>query len=409
MLILTDVENADARITLESGHEPPKPEVFMQYASPRADRIDLPAKFFLNQKGVDYCVSRRVPLRDLRGLDGEKSLGFDWPGCRAQSLERLVVGNMLSRIELDRSEFISVRSPLIALTQSVLYGALIARFRVELKRRLVSQPATAKILVNPTVAMLFSDQATLAAALHSRSAAIGDLRAELMQGCEGLASQPGRFDDVAEATGLCARLLDAADGDSMLILSLSPGGSIGPAAETVLTYAGRMGLAEQLALLLVEFVQIAEKSYFRSMAEHDRYARSHPEELPRLLADPGFRSRLIEAGSRRGDMMTLRVSFERSIKARGAPGDIAIALRTKGLIGREARADSGTRRGKSVRTTDLESLLKSAARDDSYADLSLAYYSGFERACSGEGMVFSSSVVLDEMKNETTATMRIAV
>ena len=381
----------------------------MQYASPVADRIDLPAKFFLNQKGVDYCVNRRVPLRDLRGFDGEKSLGFDWPRCRAGSLEHMVVGHMLSCIVLDRSEFISVRSPLIAMTRSVLYGAVIARFRVELKRRLISQPRTAKILVNPSVAMLFSNSAALAAALNSRSAVIGDLRAELRQDCEGKASRPGRFDDAAEANRLCARLLDAADGDSMLILSLAPPGSVGPAAETVLSYAGKMGLAEQLALLLVEFIQIAEKSYFRSMAEHDRYARSHPEDLPRLLAEPEFRSRLIDAGSRRGDMMTLRVSFEGSRHDRGAPTDIAIALRTKGLIDRVNSADPETRRGKSVRTTDLESLLKSAARDDSYADLSLAYYAGFEQACAGEGMVFSSSVVLDEMKNETTATMRIAI
>jgi hypothetical protein len=392
-----------------SGQESPKLEVFMQYASPGADQIDLPAKFFLNQKGVDYCVRSRIPLRDLRAFDGEKSLGFDWPRCHAESLERMVVGNMLLRIELDRSEFISVRSPLIAMTRSVLYGAVIGRFRVDLKRRLVSQPRTAKILVNPSISMLFSSPAALASALRSRSAEIGDLRAQLRQDCEGRASQPGRFDDVVEAKRLCARLLDAADGDSMLILSLAPSGSIGPAAETVLAYAGKMGLAEQLALLLVEFIQIAEKSYLRSMAEHDRYARSHPEDLPRLLAEPEFRARLIDAGSRMGDVMTLRISFGGSRHDQGAPADIAIALRTKGLIDRVNRPDSETKRGKSVRTTDLESLLKSAARDDSYADLSLAYYAGFEQACAGEGMVFSSSVVLDEMKNESTATMRIAI
>jgi hypothetical protein len=324
----------------------------MKHAPSPADRIDLPAKYFLNQKGVDYCVRSRVPLRDLRGSDGEKSLGFDWPRCRAASLERMVVGNMLSRIELDRSEFISVRS---------------------------------------------------------RSEVIGELRARLRENCRGMAAKPGRFDDAEEGSRLCGRLLDAAEGDSMLILSLSPPGSVGHAAETVLVYAGRMGLAEQLAFLLVEFVQIAEKSYFRSMAEHDRYARVHPEELQRLLADPEFRSRLIDAGSRRGDVMALHVSFEGPRGARGAPGDITIALRTKGVIGREQRAETGGKRGKSVRTTDLESLLKSAARDDSYADLSLAYYAGFEQACADEGIAFSSSVVLDEMKNETIATMRIAV
>jgi len=107
--------------------------------------------------------------------------------------------------------------------------------------------------------------------------------------------------------------------------------------------------------------------------------------------------------------MVLRVSFEDSADGRSEPGRMEIAVRTKGLIGRDGFAIQGARRDKSVRTTDLESLLKSAARDDEIADSSLAFYTNFEKACAKEGIAFVTRVLLDAMKNETTATMRIAV
>ena len=99
--------------------------------------------------------------------------------------------------------------------------------------------------------------------------------------------------------------------------------------------------------------------------------------------------------------MALRVSFENLRGARGAPTRYRDRIADerphrpairRGLGGRSAASPCGRR--------DLESLLKSArGGDDSYAGPeALAYYAGFERACAGEGMVFSSSVVLDEMK-----------
>jgi hypothetical protein len=292
--------------------------------------------------------------------------------------------------------------------QSILHGSVIARFREELRRRVAALPLPARLLERPETARALADKDSLAEAVRSRAPAIASARRAALVECSRRASLDGSADR-AERLRLGARLLGEVEGDTLFLMSLSAAESIGAVGNAVNAYAGRMELAEQLALLLVEFVQVAEKSYIRSMADHDRYARSHPEELQRLLADPAFRARLVEAGTRRGDAMTLRLAFEDSGDGRSAPGRMEISMRTKGLIGRERLAAKGPKRDKSVRMTDLESLLKSAARDDEFAELSLAYYTNFEEACEKAGMAFASSVALDAMKNETTATMRIAV
>ena len=352
------------------------------------ERIDFRAKYFLSPRGVDYCVGHRVPLKDLRGADGLKSVGFEWSRCRAASLERLVIGGLLESIELDRPEFLSVRPSLIAMIRSALHGAVVGRFRGELRRLL--PPAA--------------------------GGAVADVSDVLRECARRAAPRDPEADGSALRLG--ARLLGEAD-PGTLGLALSSAEGLGAVADSVLAHASRMELAEQLALLLAEFVQVAEKSHMRNLADHDRYARSHPDELQDLLADSSFRARLIEAGERRGDVMALRVSFFEgatgAFETSGAScdpawsGGIGISVRTKGIIGGTALPAPGGKRWKSQRSTDLATLLKSASRDDGLADLSLAYYTSFEEACAGVGMGFASSVLLDGMKDETTATMRIGV
>ncbi len=375
----------------------------------RSDSFDIQAKYFLNQNGINYCLYNHIPLRDLHGWDGERGTGFAWRSCRADSLKHLVVRNMLSHIELDRSEFISARAPLIGMTRLFLAGALIARFRPELKRLLVSNPHAARLLAAPSALAIFASRDSIASAIGSQVVRISSLRDAVATECIRSATGGACFDDAEEGLGWIAELIDAIDKETLLLLTLLGPAGIDRAAETVLTYAKRVGLAGQLSLLLMELIQVAEKSYYQSLAQHDRSARAHPEEIQHLLSEPEFRERLIKIAAQRGESMVLRISFAGLPGARSGSGHLDIAVRTKGLIGYGPQGQDAFGHRKSVKRTDLECLLKSVARDDQYAELSLAYYAGFEKACAQEGMAFSSSVVLDEMKNETVTTMSIAL
>lgn len=373
-----------------------------------AGRIGLPARYFLSDRGVGYFTNRRVPMNELRNPDGSRCFGFSWAHCDADALEEMVAGALLERIELDRPEFITVRSSLISLTRSILHGALVARFRSDFRRRLVGVPAIAHALTTPTAMTLFSSPALLAEVLDRRRREVGAVRAALAERCAAAVASPGA-EDTEEARSACTRLLSAIRGEDVLMMALADEPPFGEAVAAILAYAGRIGVAGQLALLLIEYVQLAEKSYFRSMAEKDRYTRCHPDETQRLLADPEFRQRLIDAGERRGDMMGMRISFGGIAPLGGADECISISFRTKGLMCNEALAEAALRRGDATVKTDLATLLRSAVQDDGYTDTSLAYYAGFRQACAGEGMSFVSDVLLDGMKKETVATMRIAV
>ncbi len=373
------------------------------------DSIDLPAKYFLNQNGIDYCLYNRIPLRDLHGWDGERGTGFEWRRCRTDSLKHLVARTMLSHIELDRTEFISVRAPLISLTQLVLAGALIARFRPELKRRLVSDPHAAELLAISSAKAIFSSRDAIAAAIKVHADRVSSLRVAVETECFHAARRNACFEDEEDGLRWIEALIDAIGTETLLVLSFLGPEGLDLAAQSILAYAKRIGLAGQLSLLLTELIQVAEKSYLQSLAQHDRSARSHPEEIQRFLAEPDFREKLIKVAVQRGESMVLRISFAGLPGERSGSSRLEIAVRTRGLIGYDPQQQNLFNRRKTIKQTNLESLLKSAARDDEYAELSLAYYAGFEQACTKEGMAFSSSVILDEMKKETVTTMAIAL
>jgi hypothetical protein len=385
----------------------------MVAAIPRQNVIDLPAMYLLNRAGMDYCVGKQVPLRDLRDFDGERGVGFEWQRCSADSLERLVRGRMLSSIEMRRPDFISARPSIIMMTRLILEGLLRSRFNYQLKRDLVSRPDIAAMLARPPIAAIFASRSSIDEGLRSGGGRLSTLVGDIGAECSSRAARGEWFEEPEEGLERCARLIEAIVPETRLLASLAGEVAVRTVAETVMAYAGRMELAGQLSLFLMEFIQVAEKAYLLSMAEYDRYVRSHPEELPRLFAEPSFRERLFDIAARRGESMALRVSFPSVPGDRGVPRCLEIAVRTKGLVGCgdwALEADKGPgRREKSVRRMDLATLLRNVARDDEYAELSLAYHASLESACTARGMAFSSSVALDGMKNETVATMRVDV
>ena len=87
-----------------------------------------------------------------------------------------------------------------------------------------------------------------------------------------------------------------------------------------------------------------------------------------------------------------------------------ISTRTRGLIGYGSGADHFVNsKSKEVRTMDLAALLTIAAGNDGGAKLGLVYHTNLAAACAKEAVIFSSSVILDERKDETVVTMSVTV
>ncbi len=378
----------------------------MVKATPKSDTIDIEAKYFLNAEGVDYCVRNRIPVRDLHGRDMSRSSGFEWRKCGVDTLSRLVSGGYLSAIEATRPEFASAREPLVRLADIVLSGFLVSRFRSDLKGRVFLEPSISAL----RMAMREDERLRReTSARFERGDWIDPLRSAIRSACAAEAVLRPPIEERVELEARCLQLIRAIDKDTLLALALAGASPLAAVAGIVLAYAGRMGVAGYLSPMLVEFVQLAEKSYLHNLAERDRYVRTHPQELQRLLASPSFREKLMEIAASRGESMLLRIEFSSPRQGSGGGNRLDISTRTRGLIGYGSRYDFVNSKSKEVRTMDLAALLTIAAGNDGGAKLGLVYHTNLAAACAKEAVIFSSSVILDERKDETVVTMSVTV
>lgn len=369
--------------------------------------LNLPGKYVLNEAGQRYCAQLRIPVRDLRTYSGDKAVGFDWKVCKLDLLRKLVVYGLITTIEISRPEFVSARHALLDLTRTILSGILYKRFRPELKRRLRQTPEAARIAEDPAFIGLVGDRAAMASALRRRAVWAANLRTSIEEECAArtrAASPEGTCDD--ETQGRVSSLLDEVDDETALLLALGGADLVGAASDVVYSYARRLEIAEHLCLMLMEFIQLAEKSFLTNLAERELFVRSHPEELERMLAEEAFRDRLRERAVQRNDLMLLRMDFSGTVLDPSDPAEIRITVRNRGLIGYGSRLENLGRRSRTVKESTLEQILKA---DEEGGGLGLIYHTLLREKCAAEGMGFSTSVIRNEKEDETVAKLSLTL
>ncbi|MDP3179115.1 MAG: hypothetical protein Q8M76_14505 [Spirochaetaceae bacterium] len=140
-------------------------------------------------------------------------------------------------------------------------------------------------------------------------------------------------------------------------------------------YARRMGIAEHLAILSMEFVQAAEKRYLLHLASKDPRARKEMDRIDGMLAHAAFRERLISHAAQRGELLVFRVEIEEAA--------VRVSIRNRGLL------DLGAERGFEVRGAES------------------VYHQRLSRECAVAGMGFGSSVSCDRTRGETLALIEL--
>ncbi len=374
--------------------------------------IELPAKYLLTEIGQRYCRQQRIPVRDLHSHSGERATGFEWARCRVDIMRKLVVHDLLTTIEIARPEFVTRRRELIELLRTILSGIIIKRFKPELKTRLRELPEVARIAADPVHGQILADKASLQAALRGHSAWSDTLVATVKAECDHDLGGPGRADDPDESRSV-DQLIAAIDDETRYILAIGGADLVGAVVTVVLSFRRRMDITEHLALMLMEFIQVAEKSFLLNLAERELYVRSHPEELERMLSDKDFRGRLLEKAEERGELVVFRLSFFGTILDPLAQSKVEISLRNRGLVGYASRQDVQARRQKMVKENRLDEILKADAASGTASaegsSLGLLYHSRIAEECEREGMSFQGSVVRDETREETIATISMSL
>jgi hypothetical protein len=376
----------------------------------------LEGSYLLTPSGVDYCIQKRIPLRDLRTWTGLRGTGFRWKTFRPVFVQRLLTNALLDTIEMERLEFISKRRELILMTTYVVYGILFKRFRPELKLLLRKTEYVRTVLhTNADNAPSLNASAVANFAKNNRTL-INAMRHSLYFEPAKLMEKPGNLSqaDLTEKKAALHRLIDSVDDETWFLFALLQKDADRQTLLTtihslIVSYVERMAVADYTPFILIEFIQYAEKAHLLNLAERDQAVRNDPEKADSLLRNPEFRERLLERARDQEEYISLNFNFTGNPHDPTARTIVCISVRNRGLVGYKTRADILEKKQKGVFNTPISRFFQEANVRQLSDGMGMYYLSYLEEACRNADMQFESTILRDENKDETVAQITLRI
>jgi hypothetical protein len=374
--------------------------------------VHLPGKYLLTEAGVRYFVRRQIPLHELRTRRGSQASGIVWRRYDPEHVKQLVAYELLSEIEVERTEFLSRRSDIMALTSLTVEGILEKRFRPELKEMIRHSEVFAPI--KSKVAAAQPEQ--IQSYLKKHEPAIENFRRTLavepIEQIRGDSELHGEERD--ERIRQIMRIIASIDSETWFLLSVIPGTSgrrslINAIQSLILVYTRRFRIADYVSLMLMELLQYAERTQILNFAERDQYVRTHPGALAERLADANFREKLFQRAAASKSLLGLNYHFAGNPYSPSRRPAFEITVINKGLVGYKSRNEIITKRNRNVRNVPLARFYETENPQQLDTTLGVHYLSYVEQACRDVGMTFSAEMARDERSEETRTRLRLAL
>ncbi|MBN1648314.1 MAG: hypothetical protein JW874_09790 [Spirochaetales bacterium] len=382
--------------------------------------IQLPAMFFLTESGIEYCIKRKIPVRDLKNHIGRVKSGFSWEGFNAKLVQHLVSNMLIDGIEINRSDFLSKRNEIIDLTKLIVYAILYKKIKPTLKEILYSSDLISRLRRNnPRAAVnnqLKFDPGVVNKFMEENAKAIRTLKAgllyepySLIQHDETLTEEQKKskmqitqkFVDVIEPDTWFLFHYISRSGDKMEVFSRIN--------SLLVSFVQKTKIADYIALMLLEILQNAEKTHFENLAIRDNMARAPGVEIDELLKDEDFRRKLRQKAETNKIHVNLGYILEGNPTKAKDRQRLTISVANKGLMGELERRTLQKRAKTEVKSASLADFFTSGDQDNIGGGLGLLYLSYLEDACKSEDIVFDARIISDDQLEETVATVHISI
>lgn len=382
--------------------------------------IQLPALFFLTESGQDYCVRRKIPVRDLKTHTGRVESGFSWDGFNAKLVQHLVSNMLIDGIEINRSDFLSKRSEIIDLTKLIVYGILYKKIRPTLNEILYSSDLIAKLKRNnPRAAIsnqLKFDPKVVEQFMTENAKAVRTLKAGLLYEPYALIQRDDSLTDDQKKSKMqiTQKFVDVIEPNTWFLFhyisrSKDKMEIFSKINNLLVSFVQKTKIADYIALMLLEILQNSEKSHFENLAARDNMARAPGVEISDLLKDEEFRRKLRQKAETNKIYVNLAYNLESSSNKSGDRHRLQISVSNKGLIGEVERRTLQKRVKTEVKASSLADFFQSGDQDNLGGGLGMLYLSYLEDACKKEDIVFDARIISDDQLEETIATVHISI
>lgn len=147
--------------------------------------LELPMKIIFNEEGINFFIKSNKKLSKFKLADEVEQYGIFFDSFSPQSVQKMLLINYISYMEITRPEFMSKRQDVMDLSKLITYGTLYRRFdEIVFTKVLDSEVARKWNRANPSSIIdrkTVVNEASLAQALEKNKAAVASMKQGILK------------------------------------------------------------------------------------------------------------------------------------------------------------------------------------------------------------------------------------
>ena len=362
--------------------------------------LNLPLKVILTEEGASYFIQNRKKLLRIKLADNVEEYGISLNTFSPQSIQRMILIDYISKIEISMPEFVSSRQEVMDLSKLIVFSLLYKQFDREAFTSLVETDCVRKHnRSNPSQlidertkmsdAQLRSRMRNMDATItKARKQILDPLWADILENKDLTPEEKNIFLLMTE------KFLNRMSLLNWFIITKffnKPGfDEILSKLRTVLTaYTEKSKVAEYISVMVMELALNSENTNIRKEA---KIMYRGIDEFETLIYDPDIRKKIIEEMQRKHELVFLSWKLGGGSSSIGKQGRLQITLYNKDDEFQEVKENIETKKSADLNKRSLIDFYRELPEGQEGTDLGLYYLSYLDEACKKVNVKFESLV-----------------
>ncbi len=368
----------------------------------RKSVIDLPVKLVLTEEGTTFFIRKGKNLKKFKLADNVEEYGIVLDTFTPASLQRMMLVDYVSKIEISKSEFMTSRQEVMDLSKLIVYSMLYRQYDACIFSRVLSSDVIKKWnRLNP--ANIIDDKthindAFLQNALKERERDIHEIKQEILSPVSAYISKNSALlpeekniqlllsekflNSLRPFTWFIIAKFKGSDGYDQLVKELRT---------ALAEYMEKSKIAEYVSLMVMELAMNAENSNLKREA---KAVFKGAVDMNAVLFDPNVRRQVIDSLARKGEFVYLSWKFGSRGASVGTQGRLQFTLFSKESEYQAVKETFDERKNADLKKKSLQDFYKELPESEANTELGLYYLSYLSEACEKVNVKFESLVNL---------------
>ncbi len=375
--------------------------------STRSSIINLPLKVALTESGSNYFIKNKKELVRLKLIDSNDRNGIELSKVSLEILQRIIILNYVSKIEVSAVEFNSDRATLVDLSKIIIFSKMYQQFNSAITKTLLSFDCVKKHnRSNPSKFLdenlSFNDE-LLEKKVKDNQEIKYKIFSHILKPVHDEISSSKTYTSKEKKSHILMteKFLNRMNYFNWYLLLLFSNHEefnqmIAKVREVIFEYIPKSSIAEYVALLLIELCTNIETTNFLSIA---KTILGNENLKSSILLDSKIRNAVLEEAKKRKKFIYVSWKVGQASNAIGNENNVKISVYGKDANFKEIKSNIDSKKYVNLNRNNLIDFYTDIPKGDIGSDLGLYYVSYLDEECKKVNVKFTTNVKLLEDNN----------